>query len=261
MLNGDLTAWRLFLPGLLLGAMLACALGAAGIMLRVREEAVAALAYAQVAVLGAMLAIVVALPPLAGAWGLAVAAALLTRRPTAGPGRHLQLLLLAWALALLVADNQPSARMLSAAAIEGQLLLLRWGDWPWFAALALGGGALLAMSGRAWLAGELLPWLPQRQTPPARIATAAREIGVVSLLAAGALAFGVLVTLALVLVPAGIAWARATNLRQAWVIAALCGLVAHLLAFVIALAADQVYSAVLVALLLACALLLRISRR
>ncbi|MFA7606351.1 MAG: ABC transporter [Rhodocyclaceae bacterium] len=245
-----LEAWQLFMPGILLGMLLAATLGALGISLKVRNEAVAALAHAQVAVLGAMLAMLASLPPLVGAWTFALCIGLgmaSTLRPPAaeGTGRHLLLLLGAWAASMLIADNHTSARLLSASAIEGQLLLIRWQDWPWHAGLALSGMVLVLISGRAWLTHEWLPWLPGPGPARLRRTLLLREAGVITILAAGALALGVFVTLAMVLVPASLAWSRAHNLTQALLMSALLALLAHLVAISITLLLDQTYPAVL----------------
>lgn len=253
-----MSEWQLFLPGLLIGSALALALSALGILLRVRNEAVTSLTYAQVAVVGSMISASLALPPLAGAWGLALCVAILHYKPSRITTEHqLQLLLLAWSASLLLADNHPTAKLLSTASIEGQLLLLRHSDGPTLLGLTALGGLLLGASSQPWLTLELLPWLARtttnkRQTGATTIALIARQAGVVSLLAAGAMTFGVFGTLALVLIPASTVWMRAGNLVVALAIAASVGLTAHLLAFSIALAADQGYAAMLVAVLISC---------
>jgi ABC-type Mn2+/Zn2+ transport system permease subunit len=227
-----------------------------GVVLRPRGEAVAAFSYAQVAVLGAMLAVLSNLPPLVGAWLLALAAglgALWRLGPPGGGSRHLMLLALAWAVGLLVADNHPEAQLLSLSAIEGQLLLVRWSDWPGFLLLCLVGAGVLLAVGKRWFAMQLVPW---RARGGGRI-SALREVAVVSLLAAGALGLGVFVTLALVVVPAWAVWARAGALRLALLGAGALALAAHLGAFVLALLFDQVYSAVLVVVLVMAGLALR----
>jgi len=243
--------WLLFLPGLFVGTLLSAALGGLGTVLRVRDEALAAFSYAQVAVLGAMLAGILALPVVAGAWALAVLAGLLVQSPIAklagSSSRHLVLLLVAWAAALLLADNHPQARLLSMSAVEGQLLLLQWRDVPAFTVLSLTSVLALVLTYRRWFAAQLLPWRVTVQgTKPSRWPHMLRELAVIGLLASGALALGVFVMLALVVIPAWVAWGRARRFSQAVAFSAAAGAAAHLLAFILALHFDQVYSAVMV---------------
>ncbi|MFP4154313.1 MAG: metal ABC transporter permease [Halothiobacillaceae bacterium] len=241
--------WGFFLPGALLGLLLAAALAMLGVTLRLRAEAVAAFSYTQVAVLGAMLALLWHLPPWLGAWLLALLAGLGLLLLAGGDrdrsGQHLGLLAVAWALSLLVADNVPEARMLGTSAIEGQLLLIRWQDWPSFLLPLLAALILFMLVGRRWLADQIVPWQPVRPGPRLR-RSALRETAVISLLAAGALGLGVLLTLALIVLPAWAVWDRASSFRRALVEAAVLAVVAQLIALVIALALDQIHAAVLV---------------
>lgn len=240
----------LFAPGFVLGLLLSGVLGALGVMLRLREEALAAFSYAHVAVLGAMLAALLGWPLLVGAWGLAVllavASAMILRTAREGASsRYLLILLVAWSLGLLLADNHPEARLLSASAIEGQLLLVGWSALPTFIGAGLAGGFLLALVARAWFAKALLPWQPH-SVGQGQMLEVTREIAVVALLAVGALALGVFVTLALVLVPAWVSWLWASSLRRAMLSAVVLGAGSHIVAFSLSLTFDQVYSAVLI---------------
>ncbi|MGC9456006.1 MAG: metal ABC transporter permease, partial [Halothiobacillaceae bacterium] len=221
--------WSFFLPGILLGAILTATLAMLGVQLRLRREAVAAFSYTQVAVLGAMLALLWHLPPLIGAWALALIAGLgllaFSRQDADRGGQHLGLLALAWALSLLIADNLPEARMLGTAAVEGQLLLIRWQDWPGLLTPLAAAAVLLALVGRRWLADQRVPWLGDQSGPVLRRA-ALREVAVVSLLAVGALGLGVLLTLALIVLPAWAVWDRAASFRRALAEAAALALLA-----------------------------------
>lgn len=238
----------LFAPGFVLGLFLSGVLAALGVMLRLREETLAAFGYAHVAVVGAMLAALLGWPLLVGAWGLAVllavASALILRTAGASSSRYLLILLVAWSLGLLLADNHPEARLLSASAIEGQLLLVGWSALPAFIGVGLVGGFILAFLSRPWFAKALLPWR-RHSGVEGRMLEVTREVAVVALLAVGALAVGVFVTLALVLVPAWVSWSWASSLRRAVLSAAALGASSHIVAFSLSLAFDQVYSAVL----------------
>ncbi|ENO93949.1 ABC transporter [Thauera sp. 28] len=241
----------LFAPGFVLGLFMSAVLAALGVILRLRDEALSAFSHAQVAVLGAMLAVIAGWPLLIGAWGLAMlvaVAGLWLIKPVAAvaSSRHLLVLLLAWSACLLLADNHAQARLLSASAVEGQLLLVQWRDVVAHGVVGALGAAVLGGVSKALLAHQLLPWLPGA---PGRAHALARELAVVAILATGALASGIFVTLALVLIPAWSVWASARGLRAAVLQAAILGASAHVLAFGLALVLDQVYPAVMIVVL------------
>ncbi|MFV8823128.1 hypothetical protein ACNKW1_00180 [Thauera sp. WH-2] len=164
----------LFAPGFVLGLVLSAVLAALGVLLRLRDEALSAFSHAQVAVLGAMIAAITGLPALIGAWGLAMLAAsvsLWAPKPAtvAASSRHLLVMLLAWSASLLLADNHAQVRLLSASAVEGQLLLVQWRDVAVYGTSAASGIMLLGAVSKSLLARQLLPWLPycrQRRLGP-----------------------------------------------------------------------------------------------
>lgn len=218
----------LFAPGFVLGLFMSAVLAALGVILRLRDEALSAFSHAQVAVLGAMLAAIAGWPRLIGAWGLAMlvaVAGLWLIKPVAAvaSSRHLLVLLLAWSACLLLADNHAQTRLLSASAVEGQLLLVQWRDVVAHGVVGALGAAVLGGVSKALLAHQLLPWLPGA---PGRAHA-----------------------LALVLIPAWSVWASARGLRAAVLQAAILGASAHVLAFGLALVLDQVYPAVMIVVL------------
>ena len=159
----------LFAPGFVLGLFMSAVLAALGVILRLRDEALSAFSHAQVAVLGAMLAVIAGWPLLIGAWGLAMlvaVAGLWLIKPVAAvaSSRHLLVLLLAWSACLLLADNHAQARLLSASAVEGQLLLVQWRDVVAHGVVGALGAAVLGGVSKALLAHQLLPWLPGAAT-------------------------------------------------------------------------------------------------
>ena len=115
---------ELFLVPFLTGLGLAVLLPLLGCYLRLRDEWLAALAYSHVAAAGALLALVVGLPPTAGgmaAAGLAGAGKRLFSRRLSGGASYAVLLLGGWAGAVLLAANHPMAERLGHALFDGQL--------------------------------------------------------------------------------------------------------------------------------------------
>lgn len=106
---------ELFLTPFLTGLCLAVLLPALGCYLRLREEWLAALAYAHVAAAGALVGLMLGAAPMLG--GVAAAAAVglgkhaLARR-LAGGAAYPLLLLAGWSLAILIAANLPLAERL-----------------------------------------------------------------------------------------------------------------------------------------------------
>ena len=248
--------WLLFLPGFLLGLLVAPALASAGISMRIGGDTLAALSYAQVATAGAMLGTLLGWAPGLGAWALALSAGLLmmpwrtnAARTRGGTTHALLLLLLAWACALLLADNHPDARLLGTASIEGQLLLIRLPDVVSVGALCILGLLITIATHRAWTREQLLTWQRPGRQSRQKIIALGRETGLITLIAAGTLSVGVFATLALTLIPAYLVWSRCHGLRSALHWCALLGVVAHVLAFVLSLLLDQVYAAVVVVVL------------
>ena len=114
----------LFLIPFLTGLVLAILLPLLGCYLRLRDEWLAALAYSHTAAAGALLALVVALPPAVGgiaAAGLAGAGKRLFAGKLAGGANYALLLLGGWAVAVLLAANHPMAERLGHALFDGQL--------------------------------------------------------------------------------------------------------------------------------------------
>ncbi|MCL2635798.1 MAG: ABC transporter, partial [Betaproteobacteria bacterium] len=127
---------ELFLVPFLTGLALAVALPLLGCYLRLRDEWLAALAYAHVAAGGALAALVAGLPPALG--GLLAAALAGTGRHFAGhrlAGGASQVLLLlgGWSVAVLLAANQPLAERLAQALFDGQLYFADSGRLAWVA--------------------------------------------------------------------------------------------------------------------------------
>ena len=235
------------------GLLLALLLPLLGAYLRLRDEWLAALAYAHVAAAGALLAASAALPPVAG--GLAASAVAgagkqALQRRLSGAAAQVFLLLASWALAVLLVANNPLAESLGHALFDGQLYFAGWQQ------LALAGGALLLtlLGLRRWSADLLLarlyPDLLRLRGRPAWPVLAGFDLLAALCLALATMTLGVMGAFALVFIPAWLAFRRAASWRRGLLLALACGLLAYLLAFALALGLDQPFGPVLALLLL-----------
>lgn len=235
------------------GLLLALLLPLLGAYLRLRDEWLAALAYAHVAAAGALLAASAALPPVAG--GLAASAVAgagkqALQRRLSGAAAQVFLLLASWALAVLLVANNPLAESLGHALFDGQLYFAGWQQ------LALAGGALLLtlLGLHRWSADLLLarlyPDLLRLRGRPAWPVLAGFDLLAALCLALATMTLGVMGAFALVFIPAWLAFRRAASWRRGLLLALACGLLAYLLAFALALGLDQPFGPVLALLLL-----------
>lgn len=235
------------------GLLLALLLPLLGAYLRLRDEWLAALAYAHVAAAGALLAASAVLPPVAG--GLAASAVAgagkqALQRRLSGAAAQVFLLLASWALAVLLVANNPLAESLGHALFDGQLYFAGWQQ------LALAGGALLLtlLGLRRWSADLLLarlyPDFLRLRGRPAWPVLAGFDLLAALCLALATMTLGVMGAFALVFIPAWLAFRRAASWRRGLLLALACGLLAYLLAFALALGLDQPFGPVLALLLL-----------
>lgn len=252
----------LFLQPLLTGLCFAALLPVLGSYLRLRNEWLAALAYSQTGAAGALSAMALGAPILAGGLSGALLAALSKRLGgRVGEGNAYALLLLfGWGVSVLLVSNLPMAERMGHALFDGQLyftgrsdfvLALTWSILALFALRTLSRHLLLAHLYPAFFKARSLPAWPT-------------QLGF-DLLAAGSLALstmtlGVMATFALIFVPAWLAFEQGSNWRHHLGIAATFGLITYLLAFVLALETDQPFGPVLALVLLICSGLVRAMR-
>lgn len=243
------------------GLVLAALLPLIGVLLRLRDEWLAALGLAHLAGASALVGLAGGLPAVLGApLGAAAGALVKTFGRFRGNTVYAVMILAGWALTLLVAANTALGSAMGHALVEGQLYFA--GFTQLGAALALGLAAAL-----------LLPWAIPRLVR-ARLFPGHEEANRLGawrwhlgfdLLAALGVAVatgtvGVMAAFALVLVPAWVAFRHAGSWRGCLVIAAAVGLVAYLVAFAAALVLDQPFGPVLVAVLLVGAALALVRR-
>lgn len=244
----------LFLQPFFIGLCFALLLPLFGCYLRLRDEWLAAFAYAHVAAAGALCALALSAPLVLGGVGVAVLAALLKRllaSRLAGGTAYALLLLIGWAASVLLTANLPMAERLGHALFDGQLYFADAAQLA-IAALALVVALpSLAVLSRYLLLAQIYPaFFSARQLPAWRVHLGFDLIAV-GVLAVATMSLGVMGAFALVFVPPWVAFARAASWRRNLLLAALLGLVAYVLAFLLALRLDQPFGPVLAVVLIA----------
>ncbi len=239
---------ELFLVPFLTGLGLAVLLPLLGCYLRLRDEWLAALAYSHVAAAGALLALLFGWPPVFG--GVAGAAAagagkrLFSRRLTGGASYAL-LLLGGWAVAVLVAANQPSAERLGHALFDGQLYFADSGQLWLVAAFAVFALAALRLLSKHLLLAHLYPDFFRARRLRAWPIQSGFDVLAALALALATMSLGVMGAFALVFIPPWLAFRRAANWRRGLLIALLIGVSAYSVAFLGALLLDQPFGPML----------------
>lgn len=242
----------LFLHPFLAGLLLAILLPVLGAYLRLREEWLAALAYAHVGAAGALAATVLALPALAGGLsGALLAAGLKNLGSSARSGAALPVLLLlaGWSLAVLLAANFPLAERLGHALFDGQLYFADASQLAWVAA----GSALLVVVlhrlSRRLLLARLYPDFFRGRALPIAPVRFGFDLTAALVLMLATTTLGVMGAFALVFIPPWLAFARARSWRGGLLVAVGLGLIAYLAAFALALHFDQPFGPVLAGIL------------
>lgn len=250
---------ELFLLPFLTGLCLALILPALGCFLRLRDEWLAALAYAHVAAAGALLALVGGMMPALGGMAAAALAGagkrLFTRR-LAGGAAFAVLLLGGWAVAVLLAANQPLAESLGHALFDGQLYFSGGAQLALVAPWALFSGAALLVLSRHLLLERVYPDYFRVRHLRAWPVMLGFDLIAALTLALATMTMGIMGGFALIFVPAWIAFRRARSWRSGLLLAVMIGLAGYVAAFLLALGLDQPFGPVLALLLIAVGLII-----
>lgn len=241
-----------FLTGLLLAPMAAVV----GVYLRLREEWLAALAYAQVAAAGGVIAVVVHAPVMLGALlaaGLVAIAKGVLARP--GNDHFVMFVLLGWAVALVAAAFSAHGEMVGKSLMDGQLYFTGSAHLLAAGVLLVAGSVSLVWVTRKLLMDRFFPDHFSANGIPAWRHQVLFDLLVVATVAITTTAFGVMAAFALFFVPAWIAWGLARGWAAVLWLAAGIALVTYMMAFVVAMAVDQPFGPVMVLTLGAAALL------
>lgn len=244
---------ELFAVPFLTGLGLALVLPLLGCYLRLRDEWLAALAYAHVAAAGALLALVAGLPPAAGgigAAGLAGAGKRLFAQRLGGGASYALLLLGGWAVAVLLAANQPMAERMGHALFDGQLYFAGGAQLALVAGVGAVGLAVLRRLSQRLLLAHVYPDFFRIRGLNAWPVQTGFDLLAALLLALATMTLGVMGAFALVFIPPWLAFRRSRDWRSGLLFAAALGILAYVAAFVVALGLDQPFGPVLALLLI-----------
>ena len=246
----------LFLVPFLTGLLLSAVLPLLGMYLRLREEWLAALAFAQLAAAGSLAVAIRELPVLLGSFGAAgLAAAAKSWLSRSGNNGYALLMVGAWGAAVLMLANAPFADHLGHALFDGQL---------YFTATAhlwsVAGFSALAVAALRWLSRKLLL---ERMFPDFFRASGLSprryhlmfDLLVASGIAVATATIGVMAAFSLVFVPSMIAWQWGRSWRTALAVSMATGVASYAAAFELALHYDQPFGPVLVLCMVAMAVL------
>ena len=267
MLGLDLAEYALFLPAFLTGLAFAIYLPVLGCYLRLRDETLAALAFAQVGASGALGAMALEVSLHSGGLSAALVAAGLKQTVPSGGAQANQrstwyalMLVLAWGVGILLTSNLPMAERLGHALFDGQLLL-SGGDQPWLAALVCGGGLLaLQLLSRRLLLAQIFPDIWRLRSPHWRGLHLLFDVLAAISIALATMRLGVMAVFALLLITPWSAFVRAPNWRAGRWLASWLAVTAYITAFGLALVWDQPFGPVLALTLLTVVGLLSLQR-
>lgn len=241
---------ELFAVPFFAGLALAILLPLVGNLLRLRDEWLATLGLAHLSAAGALGGMALHLPTFFGAWFGALAGAGAKQASGGRSNSAYGLMILAgWAITLLVAANTALGDALAHGLIDGQLYFAGGRE------LSIDAAALvLALPALRWLTPRLIAarLFPERERAnglPAWRWHLGFDLLAATAIAAGTATLGLMAAFALIFVPPWIAFRHAADWRrtQWWAVAA--GVGGYGLAFVLALAFDQPFGPVLVAVL------------
>jgi zinc/manganese transport system permease protein len=252
------------------GLVFAILLPLLGGYLRLRDEWLAALAFAQTAAAGALLAMLLGLPlALGGLAAAALAAGLKHAFEGATRGAqgaaYAMLLLLGWGVSVLLVANLPLAERMGHALFDGQLYFTDRSHLIIAAVFAVPAIFVLRWLSRRLLLAHFFPDFFRARGLSERRAHFAFDLLVAGALALATMSIGVMGAFALIFVPPLIAFSWADGWRRSLLLAVGSGVAAYVVAFALALVLDQPFGPLLGLLLVgsgvASALLHRISGR
>jgi len=261
-----MTEWllqlELFWRPALTGALLAILLPLLGLILRLRHEYWAALAYGQLGAAGALGALALGVPPLLGGLAASLAAAgakhpLEKRLLTTG--LFPLLFVLGWSVCQLLTANLPGVERTGAALFEGQLYFSGV-EMLLGAMLALAvGGFFLWRKGSDLLLAHLYPAHFQAQGRPAWAVRTGFDLLVAAVLALSVMSLGVMGAFALIFISPWLACVFSPSWRAALIAAPVLSFLAYMLAFMLALMYDQPFGSMLALVLCVMALCLPVA--
>ena len=240
----------LFIRPFFTGLCFAVLLPVFGAYLRLRDEWLAALAFAQTAAAGSLLAMLGGLPLMLGGL-LAAAAAAGLKSLFEGAARGVQgaayalLLVSGWAVSVLLVANLPLAERLGHALFDGQLYFTDTSHLAAaLASIVVLSAGLLRLS-RGLLLAHFFPDFFRARGQSARRIHFFFDLLVAAALALATMSVGVMAAFAMVFVPPLVAWSWSASWQRSLLLAVAVGVLAYLIAFVAALWLDQPFGPLL----------------
>lgn len=250
----DLLFDPLFRVPFLVGFCMALALPLLGNLLRLRDEWLAALGLAHLAGAGGLLGLAAGMPVVIGAPLGAIAGAL-----TKSYGRfrgntvYAVMIMVGWTATLLIAANTALGSVMGHALVEGQLYFASWLHLAAVIALILLIVAVLPSISSHLIRARLFPGLGRANRLPAWRWHVGFDLLVALGMALGTSTLGLMGAFALVFVPPLIVFRFAPSWHVCQWLSLIISVAAFILAFVVALALDQPFGPVLVAVLVTAA--------
>lgn len=251
-MNLDILLDPLFRTPFMVGLVVSIVLPLTGVLLRLRDEWLAALGLAHLAGASALVGLSIGLPAMAGAPLGALAGAMFkTFGRFQGNTVYALMILAGWAITLLVAANTALGSIVGHALFEGQLYFA--GRRELGAAGVLGVLAVLILPYvmPRLIRARLLPRHEMANSLSAWRWHLGFDVLVALGIAVGAGTLGLMGAFALAFVPAWVAFRVAANWRGALLVSVVLGVACYLTAFIVALVLDQPFGPVLVGTLLA----------
>ncbi len=235
--------WLLFDPlfriPFLVGLLLAAGLSLVGTLLRLRNEWLAALGLAQIAAAGGMVAAFLHGPAWVGAFGTAgIAMVVRSTLPKVGNNHYAIMIILGWSATLLLGAFMDHGRVIGESLLLGQLYFTRM---PHLIGAAI--WLVLALACFPWLASRALT---ARFFPDYHAANRQRVwpyrlvLALMTVMAAvfGTISIGAFPSFALLFVPSWVGFVLVDGWARSVVVSVLIGVVAYMIAFVVALLLD-----------------------
>ncbi len=242
----------LFRVPFLTGLVVVTLLTVVGCYVRVRDEWLAALGFAQVSAAGALLAALVNLPAMVGALTIAACAAVLKGRLARAGNDNFALMVLAgWSATLLLAKNLARGEDLEHAFVDGQLYFSGPEQLASALAIAAGVGLLLPWLSKRILAARFFPDALAANRIPGWRYHLLFDLAAATTLAVAATVLGVMATFAFVFVAPWYAFQRTHGWRRAIASSLALSIGAYIIGFALAIVTDQPCGPTAVAVLLA----------
>ena len=247
----DILLDPLFRVPFVVGLLVSVVLSLVGVLLRLREEWLAALGLAHLAGASGLIGLAVSLPAVLGAsLGAAAGALIKTFGRFKGNTVYALMILAGWAVTLLVAANSSLGSVMGYALFEGQLYFAGPIHLVAAAGLTVLAAVVLPLSMPKLIRARLQPTFELANPVPAWRWHLSFDLLAALGIAVGAGTLGLMGAFALAFVPAWAAFDLARNWRQCLSISLIVGVASYAAAFVVALLLDQPFGPVLVAVLL-----------